>query len=454
MKINNSPWLTQLNSNRATYALETDTATDIVIVGGGIAGVTTLYYLLKNTDKNIILVEGNKLAHGATGHNAGQVVAEFEKPLVELANEHGIEKAIAGLRMVEDAWDNLNDIFETTEIDVPFIEFIGYGGYSGLDQFIADLETERLRHEHKLTSFPILISRESGWINQIPEQYKYLCTEIDASALLETLTVKDSKYSAAIPQKRGVTNSALFTERLALWCLENYPNRATISEFSFVHGIELDSAKPKIIMNKATITCEKIVLCTNGFENFYIHDRSGTAIDSKFHHLVHGAVGYMTGFTSTENTSCLANYYYEPNARRGSNPFMSDPYFYITRRPFQSDQHTGGLTTIGGPEILLEDREIYSRDFDTANRFHDESVVFLQKNFDSTNLKESFFWHGLMGYTVSGVRLVGPEPLDPRLLYNLGCNGVGILPSVMGAQKIAHHINGDEMQETIFDPKR
>jgi glycine/D-amino acid oxidase-like deaminating enzyme len=59
-----------------------------------------------------------------------------------------------------------------------------------------------------------------------------------------------------------------------------------------------------------------------------------------------------------------------------------------------------------------------------------------------------------MGYTTSGVRLVGPEPLESRLLYNLGCNGVGILPSIMGARKIAKHVNGEKVEETIFDPKR
>jgi hypothetical protein len=38
-------------------------------------------------------------------------------------------------------------------------------------------------------------------------------------------------------------------------------------------------------------------------------------------------------------------------------------------------------------------------------------------------------------------------------MYNLGCNGVGILPSIMGARKIARHVAGEAVPETIFDPK-
>jgi glycine/D-amino acid oxidase-like deaminating enzyme len=59
-----------------------------------------------------------------------------------------------------------------------------------------------------------------------------------------------------------------------------------------------------------------------------------------------------------------------------------------------------------------------------------------------------------MGYTTTGVRLVGREPLEERLMYNLGCNGIGILPSIMGAEKIARHINREPLNPTVFDPRR
>jgi glycine/D-amino acid oxidase-like deaminating enzyme len=58
-----------------------------------------------------------------------------------------------------------------------------------------------------------------------------------------------------------------------------------------------------------------------------------------------------------------------------------------------------------------------------------------------------------MVYTKSGVRLVGREPKNKNLLYNLGCNGIGILTSVYGAERIAKIINNEIVEDTIFDPQ-
>jgi glycine/D-amino acid oxidase-like deaminating enzyme len=240
MKQNNSPWLTQLHPDRKTNLLEKDITSNVVIIGGGIAGVTTLYFLLKHTDKKVVLLEGDKLAHGATGHNAGQVVAEFERPLLHLAREYGMKKAVDGLAAVEHAWELVSEIFEDTKIDIPFKEFIGYGGYTEPEQLLADLETELIKSKHGLLSFPVLVSRESKWIEKIPKEFQSLCTEVDQAVIMESLGIKAGEYHAALPEKKGTMNSALFTEKLALWCIEQFPDRASVFEYSFVHGIELE----------------------------------------------------------------------------------------------------------------------------------------------------------------------------------------------------------------------
>ena len=53
MNQNNSPWLHQLKITRPIDTLYQDTKTDVTIVGGGIAGVMTAYFTLKNTDKQV-----------------------------------------------------------------------------------------------------------------------------------------------------------------------------------------------------------------------------------------------------------------------------------------------------------------------------------------------------------------------------------------------------------------
>ena len=63
-----------------------------------------------------------------------------------------------------------------------------------------------------------------------------------------------------------------------------------------------------------------------------------------------------------------------------------------------------------------------------------------------------YSWHGVIGYSASGVRLIGPEPPNASLLYNLGCNGVGFLLSIYGGERIACHLAGSPPTPNIFDP--
>jgi len=165
----------------------------------------------------------------------------------------------------------------------------------------------------------------------------------------------------------------------------------------------------------------------------------------------------MTGYLTNKELHPMANRYYDEDLK-GEGDFQkqrfSDIYFYITQRKFGTEAGDNYLLAVGGPEVGLVDREIYFKEFDVPEKMRDDSISFANKNFKTEQFDQKFFWHGLMGYTRTGVRVVGREPVDPRLMYNLGCNGVGILPSIMGGKKIAQHVNNEEMEETIFDPKR
>ena len=97
--------------------------------------------------------------------------------------------------------------------------------------------------------------------------------------------------------------------------------------------------------------------------------------------------------------------------------------------------------------------------FDTStSKIYQEKIEnFVHENFDSEhkskNPKYQFTWHGLMGYTKNRIRLIGEEPKNKVLLYNLGCNGVGLLLSIYGGKKISQIINKENLPPSIFDPK-
>ena len=49
--------------------------------------------------------------------------------------------------------------------------------------------------------------------------------------------------------------------------------------------------------------------------------------------------------------------------------------------------------------------------------------------------------------------MIGVHPGRPSLLYNLGCNGVGFLPSIHGGRQIARLLSGEQLEPSIFDPR-
>ncbi len=73
--------------------LKEDIQCDYLIVGGGVTGVSLAYFLNKLGAKNIVLIERDFIASGATGKAAGTLVVRGEDDLNDLLVKHEKEKA-------------------------------------------------------------------------------------------------------------------------------------------------------------------------------------------------------------------------------------------------------------------------------------------------------------------------------------------------------------------------
>ena len=140
MKINKSPWIHQLDSERKTVSISSDINTDITIIGAGIAGVSSAFFILKYTNKRVVMLDQFKLAHGATGHNAGQVVARFERPLSDLENEFGFEKVKDALHDLKNTWNLIDEIYKDANLGITLSKVKGKIGFSNIKQVILALK--------------------------------------------------------------------------------------------------------------------------------------------------------------------------------------------------------------------------------------------------------------------------------------------------------------------------
>lgn len=453
---NHSPWIHQLNRTRPAVPLEENHSTDVVVVGGGIAGVVTAYFALRYTNNRVMLLEADKIAHGASGHNAGQITSYFERSLSDIVEEYGLEKATDAQRDVESSWGLIDEIYADAKLETPFYRFTGYAGYSTLEEVLVTLKDNRCRVLGGLVTESVLIAKESGIADMLPAEYKDLYVTVPHEDLLALLETQNPSYVALSSFPRGCMNSALFTEELAGYLLTAYRDRFSLFEHSPVRSITLEEERATLsTASEHTVETKRVILATNGFENFTIKNEHGADINTEFHHLVRGRIGYMSGYLKPLKNPPAAISYFPPKEQTGDP--TGETYFYLTRRPHEHEgEKSYNLVCVGGPEKVLPNHALYSRKHASAEEMHEQIEHFLHENYvhfsEDGEPVHRFQWHGLMGYTPNGIRRAGVEPCNPVLLYNLGCNGVGILPSVFGARRISRILGGEQVPASIFDP--
>ncbi|MFM2383508.1 MAG: hypothetical protein RIQ72_80 [Candidatus Parcubacteria bacterium] len=459
-----SPWLYQLIHKRPIDTLHSDIKTDIAVLGAGIAGVMTAYFLLKETDKQVVLIDAGKVAHGATGHNAGQLVGEFERELHDIAEEFGVEKAVHAEKLVNSAWIMIEEIVSEARLTTPYSTFLGYNGYQSIGRVIDELKNNALRQEAGEPIHQIFIAEDALGLSEIPAMYTGLYNVIPRRDILNLLETEDVGYVAAMSLRKGCINGAMLCEEIVGYLIAQYSGRFLLAEHAPIAEVILGEGTVELKGDEYTVQAEKVVLCTNGFSKFKITNTIGVDIDTLFHHQIHGFMGYMAGYFAELDQQPNALAYYSERSKKGKHhvhnkgDYYDDPYFYLTRRPYEVEKNEiHNLVCIGGPEVYLHDTSVYDPHGAYDKKMADEMDAFLKKTYrhvPQENLQFKFTWHGLMGFTPNGIRMIGAEPLNPVLMYNLGCNGVGILASIYGASRIADLVNEKDVSPTIFDPKR
>jgi glycine/D-amino acid oxidase-like deaminating enzyme len=453
--INNSPWIFELNKARKANKLDSDVKTDIAIVGGGIAGVSTAFFILRNTAQKVILLEGGRLGHGATGHNAGQITSYFARSFHDLVSEFGMDMTSAAHKNIEtDAWQLLDIMYKESGINIPLARFNGHLGFSSLRELTSALVDNALRLKAGLELKEILVAHHAEFLIDLESKYSGLFKTASHEDILSRLETRRKEFIACLTEEKGTMNSALFTEKIAAYLLERYPERFSIYENTHISKVVLHDDKAVLDAGTQTVEAARVVLCTNGFDNLTIFNKSGLDIDTRFHHSLHAIIGYMSGYLGepAKPPTAISYLYKELSGDEASG----DPYIYLTRRLYEYRDGKHDLISIGGPDTSLEDRREYERDEEYPEWAKDEIDKFVRTVYREDpegEIDYLFTWHGLMGYTSNKVRLVGAEPKNPVLLYNLGCNGVGLLPSIFGGDRISQILAGENLLPSIFDPR-
>lgn len=441
-----SPWSVSKKST-SWPSLEGDFRSEVAIIGGGISGVSTLYYILMNTNKNVVLLEKNTIASGATGNNAGLAVAAIERPVTELIEEFGLDETKRGLFEIDSGWDELLSInkkigLEKNLIEIPKAAF----GFSSLSILIPFIQGDLIQKQFGRSKWEFFVCDDEEIKSQIPEDIQKNIKYKTHQDILDKLESKDKNYIAAAVRKDhfrgGRMNSSKFCHALLNYLKKQFPNRFSVYENTEIREIKLNQSQIELEHASGKINVQDVIFCTNGYNAFKVKDQKGNEI-TKLKDEVIPKEGYLAAFNKKRNDIVAYGFLND------TGEYDDVPYWYISFAPFQKDE-AQAWAFVGGPEFELSSREQLR---DSQSKDSLQLIKKFLKNTYDIDPSLDYFWRGIMGYTKHGLRWVGKDPQYPHLWYNLGCNGIGLLPGIAGAKRISRLMKGEVLEPSIFDPK-
>lgn len=118
--MNNSYWTSTIIENKKKYPkLDKKIEADITIIGGGLTGITTAYYLTKSGVK-VTLLEKDKIANHTSGNTTGKITSQHGLFYNYLLQSVGKEQAKQYLYANEEAIQNIAKIIEEEKIECEF----------------------------------------------------------------------------------------------------------------------------------------------------------------------------------------------------------------------------------------------------------------------------------------------------------------------------------------------
>lgn len=449
---NRSPWIAQMAPDGPTRPLSDDATTDVAIVGAGIAGVATAFFALQRTGLRVALLERDRVARGATGRNASQLTTYFERPLTSIADEFGTAQAAAGQAVFTGAHALLEEMVRVTGAQVRVERFLGHMGMYALPQVVTHLRCQAIRRAGGVPEEIVVVGENAPYLAEIPSDLRSYYAVVPQARIRELLELDDDRYTAVLSAPGGCAIAGVLVQQVLAWMEARFPDRFAYHDATQVDRIEVGASGGAVLRaNGHAVRAARVVLCTNGFVEHVVVDAEGRPVEVHPDQRIVGRIGYMAAFT--EHLRTPASFSYIRNAVIGGPV----PYVYVTRRTYDLDAgRTATLTCMGGPEYPMSDgawrpeAPFPGAMLDLMDR---EIRPFAQPA-RGAGEPYDYAWHGLMGYMPGGIRLIGAHPEHGQLLYNLGCNGVGFLPSVAGGERVARLLGGERLAPSIFDPRR
>ena len=367
---------------------------DAVIIGAGIAGLSTAYWMLKKDPSlRIAIVEKARIASGASGRNAGFITCGSVEHFSRLVENHGRERALEIWQFSE---ENLRLLL--SEITPGVEAQIGFEQKGSFSLASTEAELEELKKTAE-----IMRSAE------IPVE------ELNSDAVQTRLGARN--FAGGI---KYLSDASVDPVALCEAIFSKIETHVDLFEQTEVFHVDSDGSRQVVLSDRYRFECDLVVSAMNG----YSASLSKYLADKVF--ATRGQILMFAPVDAFMEGPCYAN-------------FVLD---YFRQLP-------GGELLIGGFRQLEKDTEVGYSDHVTSkiqNALHEFVDTYLPQY---KNSHVTHRWAGVMGFSADGQPLLGALPDNAQHFFLAGFTGHGLGLAFHSGKKLVDSIFGESLPEFL-----
>jgi gamma-glutamylputrescine oxidase len=373
-----------------------DRSCDIAVIGGGLMGIAVAYFLRSFGCEKVIVLEKEFVGYGASGRNAGFLLAGMAESYSRLVVGMGHDSAKS---LMQATMENHDLIAQAIEINNIRCEYCRSGSFH---LSLSNVENREL---------------------------------IDSVELLAR-----DRFKAEYFDKSGIKNKLGFGEYAGGFY---FPLDGSLDPFAFVNslgigieiieGFEVQEIRRadgivEILGPKGAVKSEMAVLATNAYSPL---------LDNHFKELVFPVRGQMLATAQLKNHS----------------PRIAPSYANFGYDYFR--QLSDDTILMGGLRDRFAATEVGQDDITTPS-LQAELEEYMHNKLGINKFDVACRWSGAMGNTIDGLPLVGPLPHNNAVIAAVGCNGHGFGLWMVVARDLARAIMKNETSDLLrrFSIKR
>lgn len=382
--------------------LSKDLETEVLVVGGGIAGITTAYNLLKSGRK-VVLVEDGFIGSGETGRTTAHLTLSLGDRYLDFIDMFGEENARLIAESHQAAIRFIGKTAESEKIDCHFKTVDGY-----LFLHPSDEEETLDKEIEALQKLGVAATLESG-----------------TPGLIDGDSERCIRYA-----EQGQFHPLLFLHGLAEAIVQMGGEIYTRSRADKItpEGAEV---------NGFQIKAQHIVVTTNTPANY----NNTLRLQVKQWPYLTYAIA-----VSIPQGSIQPALWWDTGDQ--NSVWRSEPYHYVRTEPYSE---THDLLIVGGEDHRTGQED---RDGLTYEERYQNLLDWAKSHFPGVE-EVIAQWSGQTLYTIDGIGLIGRNPNTENMYIVTGDCGNGITHGVIGAMMITDLINGKENAwEALYNPNR